>query len=437
MSPAVELDVEITPGQRELFRACIRADSIDLVASNELWPDIPPDVAWPMLLADIFHHAVDGAVEQAGRARVLTVAELRDALTAIQRQPHVGQVTSVDAAEVLPPPGVAAFEVVRARRLPGGDLEMMLAGAWWDADLFPQWAQLLFDLVHAAAKLAAIAPSALMEKVLEQVDRPTTTFQGTRSRVSNILPRGEHAHWVSIPREDGATQLMVRLDLSLVLRAPLDWLGVVLEAAVPYDADERGFFASEEERERVDLLSAAAREGLKPEEVVFAARTQRDGVATLLFYVANAQVAARVGQTFTSSSANGTVTHEADPSWSRLLALRPDRDELRRLANWEWLEGLEEEGYDIEQPAVVTHAFWCADAKARDHFAQGLSRAGLVVVGASEDAAPGRWECLVEQELDSLIDDIDEVTTDLDALALEAGALYDGWSLARSRDGQS
>lgn len=300
----------------------------------------------------------------------------------------------------------------------------------WSEKRYLQWAHLIYDLVHGAAQLESLPPELLMSRVLEEIDQPTTGFQGGRSRISNILPRGDSSCWVSIPRiRDGARELG-HIDLSLVPRAPVEDLGIATEIGLPFASSGADLLPPAHEADRLDELVRTAVADIKAREATLTARVTRDGTLTLLFYVSDEATATRLASGFPGAKVNQVT----DPSWSRFLALRPDRDELRRLANWDWLDSLSDEGQDVDGPANVTHAFWLADASSQDRLVELLSRAGLALTSASDDTESGRTECIFEHRLERLASTIDEVTEELEAHALTVGAIYDGWNVRPSPD---
>lgn len=421
-----ELEVEPVIGQFELFRASVRDDAIDVVAADPLFEALPSQASWAMLLADIFHHVVDATVEFGGLERLRTSAALREALVSISRRPKVGEVRWCARSETLPPP-TDAFELVRSRMLPSGRIEMKIHGLGWGEEQYRQWAQLIYDLVHAAARLESVAPEQLKADVLAEIDRPTTTFQGGRSRISNILPRGDRSCWVSIPRMRTGLPELCRIDLSLLTRAPIDGLGLSVEFTLEFEPSGKAMLPSDDEAERLDDIVQAAVVDLTAREVVLASRTTFDAELSLLFYVSDTATATRLAKSLHDARAKRV----ADPSWSRFLTLRPNREELRRLANWDWLDHLAEAGRDVDGPATVEHAFWVVVPDVHERLVVSLTCDGFVLTNTSENTESGRTELIFERRLERLASSIDALTLELEAHALKAGATYDGWDVGR------
>jgi hypothetical protein len=173
------LSGEPTRGPRELVRAAIRRDAVDLAAARPLAADTDALVVWGMILGDVFHHVVDATSSHTRLERQRLADELLAALVAISRSPHVGAVESVPAGHSLPELRSGALEVVRARR-DGDRLELTLFGGWnWSQGALSQWAQLLFDLTHAAAQFEGVPVGALRASLLGEIHEPTTARSGS------------------------------------------------------------------------------------------------------------------------------------------------------------------------------------------------------------------------------------------------------------------
>lgn len=415
---------------QSLFRASLQRDSIDLLAIRPLFEGLEPEVSWAFALADVFHHAVDGAVEIGGQDRLRVTTSLREVLSRIARRPHVGSVRTSKPNEPFPSVDPNALTLVHAIQRSDGSVQMTLSGLGWDENGVRQWAQVVFDLIHCVASLESIEASSLFPRVLAEIDQPTTRYRGSRSRVANVLPRGDRVCWVAIPRHRAEVPLLVRLDLSLLARAPIEGLDVALELTASYSPGPHGL-AGEAEIARMDTAIRSALKGLPPTDLRLAARTEAQGDATLLFYVRDPALARSMTVRLDGVLPSSSSRVFADQSWSTWLELSPDRDELRRLANWNWLDDLSESGVDVDSAAVVNHVFWSPTAEARDQFAESFEGSAFRVISASDSGSPGRWECIVEHQLQRLVAEIDAVTAELEDRALRAGATYDGWDIRR------
>lgn len=413
-----------------VFRASLRHDRIDLVARRPVFEGVSPESSWALLLADLFHHAVDGAVEIGGQERLRVTSLLRAALSGIARKPHVGRVTAWSTRDELPPLDANAVTLVHALQRANGHVQMTLGRLGWSQGEIVQWAQVIFDLVHCVSSLESLEPTRLFPRVLAEIDQPTTRYAGVRSRVANILPRGDRVCWVSIPRHHDGVMRLVRLDLSLLSRAPIEGLEVALELITSYSPGQYGLADSaEDERIRTGLSSAL--KGLNPDDLRLGARTECQGDCTLLFFVRSERLAELVAERLLPAFPGSRSRIFVDQSWSSWLELSPDREELRRLANWEWLDELSDSGVATDGAATVRHVFWSTTAEARDRFAESFQGSAFTVISASASGSPGRWECVVEHRLAHLANEIDRVTIELEERALRARALYDGWDVRR------
>lgn len=167
-----------TPGQRELIRAAIRRDAVDLAAARPIATDTDAAAAWGMILGDVFQHVVDATSSHTRLERQALADQLLAALVAIKRRAHVGALESVPFGHSLPGLRSGALEVVRAGT-DGDQLELTLFGGWnWSQGTLGQWAHLLYDLTHAAAQLEGLPVGALRASLLGEIHEPTTARSG-------------------------------------------------------------------------------------------------------------------------------------------------------------------------------------------------------------------------------------------------------------------
>ncbi len=229
--------------------------------------------------------------------------------------------------------------------------------------------------------------------------------------------------------------LGIRNDVPIETRPWLLWVWVKLLAPKP-----DGLSTNEEARKLNELGESLDATVSATCGAQLVGRITGNGRREFYFYAAEpGELTASVGHAMRAFAEYSYETGSTfQPEWEQYLMLYPSESNLERMQNRRLLEALAEQGDSHAIPRKVDHWLYFGDEASRAACGETLMAMGFAIEDEGlldEEGAEMPWVMVVSRADSVDSHSINRITLELQRLAGEYCARYDGWECAVTRDG--